>query len=346
MRQIEEELDMYDLFNEEDINVIEEPNIISFTDAKETTLDFGEEKTSNNTDNLNAQDEPIPLTKASEMFDKLGVPAYDRKNTKKNNTKKPGVSTNTKQSSNAKKENNSNNRKESEVQNTDVHDVGKTKTIIEEKEVNDIQKDNNIVEEKVISECIREKSIEVEEPDQVFIYDIPEEENNTSNIKNIVNKHIQINVSPVLSNILKKVAVFAIMITFIVGISIMFSNIKVSKERNIKSNTEPTTSNVASSNISTRFKTLDDLTLYIESNQGIILSNEKQALTKYENQTITYDEYINIINKNVDAADELNHLLKVNENVYSNQNKMDLYESLCDEMDEVLVYGIGCQNYK
>lgn len=90
---------------------------------------------------------------------------------------------------------------------------------------------------------------------------------------------------------------------------------------------------------STRFNSLDELTLHIESSQGYILSNEKQLMAQFENNVITAEDFKNSMNGYIKEVDELNHLLLLNEAVYENNNEHSLYLELKDNMENLITYG-------
>lgn len=92
---------------------------------------------------------------------------------------------------------------------------------------------------------------------------------------------------------------------------------------------------------SSRFETLEDLTLYISSNQGVILSNEKQAVTKYNNGVLSKEDTLAILNANIDASNQLYQLLILNKSAYENEGKLDEYDNLYTNMENVLSYGIN-----
>ena len=92
-------------------------------------------------------------------------------------------------------------------------------------------------------------------------------------------------------------------------------------------------------NNSTRFETLDDLTLYLDANISATLSNEKTLVYKYENGAIDKEEYLRKANEYVSFTDELNHLLVANKNNYTRESKENTYDKLNSSLDSLMVYG-------
>lgn len=90
---------------------------------------------------------------------------------------------------------------------------------------------------------------------------------------------------------------------------------------------------------SSRFASLEDLTLYIEGTLMTSLSAEKQAVTAYENNAITYEELCTVIEENTKIADEINHLLIANKNVYINAGQEDKYNELLENNNTLIIYG-------
>lgn len=91
--------------------------------------------------------------------------------------------------------------------------------------------------------------------------------------------------------------------------------------------------------ISTRFETLDDLTLYLSSNLGSTLSSEKQLVTQLNNGTISYDTFIAQMNEHIVFTDNLNHLLIANKETYRNAGLEDTYNELVANSNALIVYG-------
>lgn len=160
---------------------------------------------------------------------------------------------------------------------------------------------------------------------------------------------------------IKKIGVIAASVIVILLIPIFFAMASSSSPSKNKSSQaekviaaepeEVTLDNTALNNLNTsngagdgksesaRFKTIDDLTLYIQSSTAYYLSTEKQAYNKYMSGTITKDD----LNKKIQACTEkLNkvyHLLLINEAVYSENSITDTYETLSDNINEVFKYG-------
>lgn len=176
----------------------------------------------------------------------------------------------------------------------------------------------------------------------------------------------------------KKIAVFFIALMIIVGIPIMLFKVKnnnpkpkdsIPGETTVETNpddlfnddwydpfsyNDPTTTAITETTTeiqteapteepteasSGRFDTLDELTVYIESNQGLILSGMQMAEIQLQNNEISHDEYIKQINTYITAANELNNLILANSSVYSEEGQQDKYNSLVQSMNSVIVYG-------
>lgn len=90
---------------------------------------------------------------------------------------------------------------------------------------------------------------------------------------------------------------------------------------------------------SSRFNTLDELTAYIQSNQGVILSTMQLAEIQLQNEEISHEQYISQMNTYIAAANELNNLLLANASVYSEEQQQDTYNNLVQSMNTVIVYG-------
>ena len=90
---------------------------------------------------------------------------------------------------------------------------------------------------------------------------------------------------------------------------------------------------------SSRFETLDDLSLYLDGEITSALSSQKQALNKYKYGSISYDEFVSILKENSSTLDTLQHLLLVNKQNYEDEGKMDDFQRLSDNLDAVMVYG-------
>jgi len=88
-----------------------------------------------------------------------------------------------------------------------------------------------------------------------------------------------------------------------------------------------------------RFANIDELTLYIDSNTGSILSSEIQLVNKYNSGIISKDEFIKQMTNYIEDADAVNHLLLVNKEAYTNEGKSLKYEEMRKNMDVLLLYG-------
>lgn len=160
---------------------------------------------------------------------------------------------------------------------------------------------------------------------------------------------------------IKKIGVIAASVIVILFIPIFFAMASSSSTNKNKSSRpekvtaaepeEVTLDNTALNNLNTsnesgdgksesaRFKTIDDLTLYIQSSTAYYLSTEKQAYNKYMSGTITKDELNKKIQTCTEKLNKVYHLLLINEAVYSENSITDTYETLSDNINEVFKYG-------
>lgn len=160
---------------------------------------------------------------------------------------------------------------------------------------------------------------------------------------------------------IKKIGVIAASVIVILLIPIFFAMASSSSPSKNKSSQaekviaaepeEVTLDNTALNNLNTsneagdgksesaRFKTIDDLTLYIQSSTAYYLSTEKQAYNKYMSGTITKDDLNKKIQTCTEKLNKVYHLLLINEAVYSENCITDTYETLSDNINEVFKYG-------
>ena len=90
---------------------------------------------------------------------------------------------------------------------------------------------------------------------------------------------------------------------------------------------------------STRFANLDELTLYLNSNTGAALSNETQIVNMFDSGLITAEVLQTQMQEYISQANELNHLLLVNNQTYANAGRQEEYNTLKDNIDTLLIYG-------
>lgn len=90
---------------------------------------------------------------------------------------------------------------------------------------------------------------------------------------------------------------------------------------------------------STRFANLDELTLYLNSNTGAALSNETQLVNMFDSGLITAEVLQTQMQEYISQANELNHLLLVNNQTYANAGRQEEYNTLKDNIDTLLIYG-------
>lgn len=152
----------------------------------------------------------------------------------------------------------------------------------------------------------------------------------------------------------KKPLAMVAMFLFILGIPLIFSkggfnnsntNTTHAKEYAYSANTEvyeeaqKATVNKSNEDKSGRFATLDELTLYIESNTGSILSEEIQLVNSYNAGSISKQVYINSMNDCISRANSINHLLLINKDVYENEKEMKKYEEMAGNLETLFIYG-------
>lgn len=90
---------------------------------------------------------------------------------------------------------------------------------------------------------------------------------------------------------------------------------------------------------STRFANLDELSLYLNSNTGAALSNETQLVNMFDSGLITAEVLQTQMQEYISQANELNHLLLVNNQTYANAGRQEEYNTLKDNIDTLLIYG-------
>jgi predicted small secreted protein len=90
---------------------------------------------------------------------------------------------------------------------------------------------------------------------------------------------------------------------------------------------------------SSRFATLDELSLYIESNTGSVLSSEMQTVNLYTQGSLTRDNFVATMEEYISQANALNHLLLVNKENYENEGREEEYNELSENLDTLMIYG-------
>lgn len=186
------------------------------------------------------------------------------------------------------------------------------------------------------TECIQEADVEV-------IEEQPEED--------------QIEYIEPPKRIFRKAMVFAAMLAIMIGVPLIIAFAGKTKKQGIilpvqpsKQETEgvqtvfydakdTSTETITNSIASARFANLDELTLYIDSNTGTLLSNETQMVNMLSAGMITTDVFGKNLSDYISQANELNHLLLVNEKTYEREGKLEVYNQLVENMNTLLVYG-------
>jgi predicted small secreted protein len=159
----------------------------------------------------------------------------------------------------------------------------------------------------------------------------------------------------------KKLVMFAAMFALVIGIPVVISLVgnrgKSEKTKIYSENTvttEEKTSEVKNALFSeaekdssvdndgitsSRFATLDELSLYIESNTGSVLSSEMQTVNLYTQGSLTRDNFVATMEEYISQANALNHLLLVNKENYENEGREEEYNELSENLDTLMIYG-------
>ena len=168
------------------------------------------------------------------------------------------------------------------------------------------------------------------------------------------------------TDFIKNVSMFVLLLSIIIGLPLLVSTIKTRSDSGSSNNKKGTKAEYTSmeyeditsvnkiyfadastqayanfneANKSSRFETIDDLTLYLSSNLGSTLSTEKQAVNKYNNGEITLNEFFAILDNCKVITDELNHLLIANKNTYIQHGLEDTYNELSQNVESLIAYG-------
>jgi hypothetical protein len=88
-----------------------------------------------------------------------------------------------------------------------------------------------------------------------------------------------------------------------------------------------------------KWKTLDELSFYIDGELRSILAGEKVVENEYQNGEITADSYLEQMNDYSEQVNTLNHLLIANKTLYDNEDKTEEYNTLLDNLNTVIIYG-------
>lgn len=92
-------------------------------------------------------------------------------------------------------------------------------------------------------------------------------------------------------------------------------------------------------NKSSRFKTLDELTVYVENKTATLLSEEKMLKNQYDNGDITREKFESDLKGYIKEVDVLSHLLSLNKGEYSDEGKGDTYDELSNNIASLTAYG-------
>ncbi len=224
-----------------------------------------------------------------------------------------------------------------------------------------------IPNETIVETIVPEKEPEVVEPsikyndDSNIINEEPFEEPVYEEVKE--KEHFDIRATAFR---FRKVFAFVVMVLVLIGIPLLFSyavrgDNDTDNKRNKASNDKPKSTvstdlnltessdyddirqsaydSMSETNESNRFKTLDELTFYIQSNIDSTLSYEKALANQYESGAISSEYFYSELGVYIEYADSLNHLLTINKTTYENEGKMSDYEELSESMDTLILYG-------
>lgn len=281
----------------------------------ETHLPFSYGKETNQ---VNEEQEPAPLTQTDEEFDKLGLNTYkshqsqsedtslpDEKGEQTQNTHVPPAPADNKDDNNQETDNDASGHEETREK--------KEKTPAEETK-----------EYKQETPAITEDDYE-----QEFIYDAPtpvtytpdKEEKNSYELTGLLKKYK--------ANIL--IVGVIIIVSMVIGIAGK-KKADSQKESELTVSVQPAYYPTYSS---VRFNDTEDLTSYIKDNQNLLMEKEMTLVRDYQKGGITSEKYNNEMNRYIQAAQELNNLLIANQHLYDKET----YDNMCNTMNQILTYG-------
>lgn len=179
-----------------------------------------------------------------------------------------------------------------------------------------------------------ESQITEPEPQQEYIYDLPDETNQSAPDKS---ESIKIEIDIPLKQVIKKMLIFGCIILLSILIALSFDK-KNGDINNMVVAAAPTTKY----EVSTRFNNIDELTEYIESNQQFLMECELNLALQLKKGEIDKNRYAKLINEYITAANELDELLRVNEKNYISNKMSDKYNELSTTMNQIIAYGSYC----
>ena len=206
----------------------------------------------------------------------------------------------------------------------------------------------SVENEPEVNESVNEPELSPEEPQNSYVYVEPFEEIDEVEVDEEKEEKKGIIYSPVLI----KVLAFVAMLVVIIGLPIFLSSLgnksrgkdEISEVRAASTdevyyqNTKSYKTYEMTDN-STRFKTLDDLTFYLESNINATLSNEQALYNTYISGGCTDSYYSYTLSGYIDFTDEMSHLLTANKELYKEEGLESDYEELSEALDTLMVYG-------
>lgn len=90
---------------------------------------------------------------------------------------------------------------------------------------------------------------------------------------------------------------------------------------------------------SSRFANLDELTFYIKSKTSAVLADEKALYNQYNGGGLSSDDFKSKIQEYIDQVDGLNHLLVLNKGSYEDEGELNTYNELLDNISTLTAYG-------
>ena len=90
---------------------------------------------------------------------------------------------------------------------------------------------------------------------------------------------------------------------------------------------------------SSRFENLDELTFYIKSKTSAVLADEKALYNQYNGGGLSSDDFKSKIQEYIDQVDGLNHLLVLNKGSYEDEGELNTYNELLDNISTLTAYG-------
>jgi len=116
-------------------------------------------------------------------------------------------------------------------------------------------------------------------------------------------------------------------------------DIRITQTSSVKNMSKNINEQADTVNTTSRFQTLDDLILYINSEQGVILSKEKTLVTQFAGGLISKKQFLSEMQEQMDLLDDINRLLLVNKELFNKNGEEETYNILTDNMETIIIYG-------